>query len=99
MWWTSTLVNQVFLELLDLLGLDICPVSLRSLRKAQELLVVIDGPLLHLRGGGGLPCWALQERIQSSVCKSCAHSATPINHTLGGYYWSLLSGRNPATSD
>jgi hypothetical protein len=99
MWWTSTHVNQVFLELLNLLGLDVWPISLRPLRKAQELLVVIDGGFLDIRGGRCLPSWALQEGIQSSVCKSCAQSATAIDHPLGGYYWSLLSGRNPATGD
>jgi hypothetical protein len=72
MWWTSTHVNQVLLDLLYLLGLNICRISLRSLREAQELLVVVDGPLLHLRGScsTGLPSWALQEGIQGSVCES-----------------------------
>jgi hypothetical protein len=73
MWWTSTHVNQVLLDLLYLLGLNICRISLRSLLEAQELLVVVDGPLLHLRGSGGgagLPSWALQEGIQGSVCES-----------------------------
>jgi hypothetical protein len=99
MWWTSTHVDQVLLYLLYLLGLNICRISFRSLREAHELLVVVDGPLLHLRSGACLPSGALQEGIQSSVCKSSTHSATTVDHPLGGYYWSLLSGRNTTTGD
>ena len=97
--WTSTHVNQVLLKLLYLLGLSIRCISFRSLRETQELLIVVDWPLLPLIGGAGLPSGALQERVQSSVCKSSTQSATPINHPLGGYYWSLLSGRNATTGN
>jgi len=99
MCWTSTHVNQVLLLLLYLLGLNICRISFRSLREAHELLVIVDWPLLPLRGGAGLPSGALQEGIQGSVCKSSTQSATTVDHPLGRYYWSLLSGRNTTTGD